>query len=66
METSGSVNDMLVTARPLRKRWEAPCIVLERSLEVAAQGGGPADPPAPGGPSGFLGPLGGPPSLPCS
>jgi hypothetical protein len=35
-----------------RKRWEAPSIVLERSLEVSAQGGPPS-----GAPSGFLGPL---------
>lgn len=41
--------------RPQRKRWEPPAIVLERSLEVSAQGG----PPQPGfGPQGFLGPLG--------
>ncbi len=38
-----------------RKRWEPPAIVLERSLEVSAQGG----PPQPGfAPQGFLGPLG--------
>jgi hypothetical protein len=44
------------TARSARKRWEAPTIVLERVLEVAAQDGlPPADPNAV--PSGFLGPL---------
>jgi hypothetical protein len=37
-----------------RKRWEEPAIVLERSLEVSAQGGPPS---APGAPNGFLGPL---------
>jgi hypothetical protein len=36
----------------LRKRWEVPSIVLERSLEVSAQGGPPG-----GAPKGFLGPL---------
>lgn len=40
-----------------RKRWEAPCIVLERSLEVSAQGGPPTG--AQGGvTNGFIGPLG--------
>lgn len=39
-----------------RKHWEAPAIVLERSLEVSAQGGPPSGPV--GAPSGFLGPLG--------
>ncbi len=38
------------------KVWEEPAIVLERSLEAAAQGGPPS---APGGaPQGYLGPLG--------
>lgn len=35
-----------------RKGWEAPAIVLERTLEVAAQGSGPSNL------GGFLGPLG--------
>lgn len=39
--------------QPTRKAWQAPAIVLERSLEVAAQGGPPG-----GAPGGFLGPLG--------
>lgn len=44
-----------------RKRWDEPCIVLERSLLVSAQEGVTGAPPIPGapsGPSGFLGPLG--------
>jgi hypothetical protein len=45
------------TPQPSLKRWEAPAIVLERSLEVAAQGGPPQPYAAPNG-SGFLGPLG--------
>ncbi len=40
-----------------RKRWEAPCIVLERSLEVSAQGGPPTGGQG-GVPNGFIGPLG--------
>jgi len=39
-----------------RKPWEAPCIVLERSLEVSAQGSRPPG-SAPGKPFGFMGPL---------
>lgn len=35
-----------------RKAWETPRIVLERSLEVSAQGGPPG-----GAPNGFIGPL---------
>jgi len=46
----------------MRKRWEEPKVVLERSLLVSAQEGDPGAPPvapgAPVGPSGFLGPLG--------
>ena len=45
----------------LRKAWEAPRIVLERSLLVSAQEGDTGAPPIPGapvGPSGFMGPLG--------
>jgi hypothetical protein len=38
-----------------RKRWEEPCIVIERSLEVSAQGGRPGGPP--GQPFGYMGPL---------
>ena len=41
------------TSKPSRQRWQAPAIVLERSLEVSAQAGGP--PGAPYG--GFLAPL---------
>jgi hypothetical protein len=43
-------------ALPARQRWEAPAIVLERSLQVSAQDG----PPNPVGslPNGMLGPLG--------
>ncbi len=36
----------------VRKAWETPRIVLERSLEVSAQGGPPG-----GAPNGFIGPL---------
>lgn len=43
------------TTQPGRKPWQPPAIVLERSLEVSAQGGPPQGPMA--GPSGFLGPL---------
>jgi hypothetical protein len=42
-----------------RKHWEEPCIALERSLQVSAQGGPPSGAP-PGGPGpqfGFMGPL---------
>jgi hypothetical protein len=39
-------------SQPGRKRWEAPAIVLERSLEVSAQDGGPQ-----GVPNGFIAPL---------
>lgn len=45
------------TNLPGRKRWEAPAIVLERSLEVSAQGGPPTGIQG-GAPSGFIGPLG--------
>jgi hypothetical protein len=38
-----------------RQRWEAPAIVLERSLEVSAQDGPPSNPNL--APSGVLGPL---------
>jgi hypothetical protein len=41
------------TSQPSRKRWQAPAIVLERSLEVSAQGGGPQGVPN----GGFLAPL---------
>lgn len=43
------------TTQPGRKPWQAPAIVLERSLEVSAQGGPPKGPM--GAPGGFLGPL---------
>ena len=51
--------DALQTARKDKtKAWEEPAIVLERSLEVSAQGGGPAGPSNPfSARSGFLGPL---------
>ncbi len=39
-----------------RKPWRTPAIVLERSLEVAAQDGPPKGPMS--APGGFLGPLG--------
>lgn len=42
----------------LRKPWEEPAIVIERSLEIAAQGSGPAGSNPFGPPSGFIGPLG--------
>jgi len=42
------------TPQPSRKRWEAPAIVLERSLLVSAQSGTPQPFDAP---NGFLGPL---------
>jgi hypothetical protein len=45
-----------------RARWEEPRIVLERSLQVSAQGGPPGSPGRPNGapmqPFGLLGPLG--------
>jgi hypothetical protein len=41
---------------PARQRWEAPAIILERSLQVSAQDGPPN--PMGGPPSGLLGPLG--------
>ncbi|OQA45904.1 MAG: hypothetical protein BWY52_01074 [Chloroflexi bacterium ADurb.Bin325] len=41
------------SAPDARKAWESPCIVLERSLQVSAQGGPPG-----GAPNGFIGPLG--------
>lgn len=41
---------------PDRRPWQAPAIVLERSLAVSAQDGPPKGPM--GGPNGFLGPLG--------
>lgn len=53
-ETCKSAAD--TTAQPDRRPWEAPAIVLERALQVAAQEGAPpADPNA--APGGFLGPL---------
>ncbi len=46
------------TVRPDKgKLWNEPEIVLERSLVVAAQGGGPSGQPNGGPPSGFLAPL---------
>jgi hypothetical protein len=53
------MNDRQTFRLDKRKAWEEPEIVLERSLEVVAQGGGPPGQPQSGGPpSGFLGPLG--------
>lgn len=56
MTTTATVNNaQTAVQRPLRQPWHPPAIVLERSLEVSAQGG----PPQPGfSPQGFLGPLG--------
>jgi hypothetical protein len=50
-----TMSNPITSSQPSREQWEAPAIVLERSLEVSAQDGAP--PPAlPGG--GCLGPLG--------
>lgn len=49
-------HEINATAQPTRKAWQAPAIVLERSLEVVAQDGPPKGPMA--APGGFLGPLG--------
>lgn len=42
--------------QPARRRWQAPAVIFERSLEAAAQDGPPKGPM--GAPNGFLGPLG--------
>ncbi len=53
--TTDSDSRAMQVKRTERKPWQPPTIVLERPLEVSAQGG----PPQPGyGPQGFLGPLG--------
>ncbi len=51
--------DAYQTARKDKaKAWEEPAVVLERPLEVSAQGGGPAGPSNPFDTrSRFLGPL---------
>ena len=51
MEANG-LNTQGQVETAARKTWETPRIVLERSLEVSAQGG------PPGAPNGFIGPLG--------
>lgn len=56
MKTSITVNKTDAPTQPARKPWQTPAIVLERSLEVAAQDGPPKGPMA--APGGFLGPLG--------
>jgi hypothetical protein len=55
MITNSAVPGASATPLPVRKRWEAPAIVLERALQVAAQDGAPFDPNA--APKGFMGPL---------
>lgn len=52
--TTMTVDHDISAVAAARKQWEAPAIVLERSLEVSAQGRPPGDPPT----SGFVGPLG--------
>ena len=45
---NNSSSEQTVAEPAARKRWEEPCIVLERSLEVSAQGGPPGGaPPVP-------------------
>lgn len=51
MTTEISQSDASTALLSARQRWEAPAIVLERSLEVSAQDGSPT------GPDGLLGPL---------
>jgi hypothetical protein len=46
-----AMNNQVEPSAALRKPWEEPKIVLERSLFASAQGG------PPGSPQGFLGPL---------
>ncbi len=46
-----------IPAPPARERWEEPSIVLERSLQVSAQQGGPFDNPYGQPPAGLMGPL---------
>ncbi len=48
------MDDRQTVRHEKRKLWNEPEIVLERSLEAEAQGGGPSNPGSP--PSGFLGP----------
>jgi hypothetical protein len=55
MKTTSS--ESIVPEPKARKRWEEPCIVLERGLEVSAQGSPPGSNPFQP-PNGFLGPLG--------
>lgn len=57
MSTSLPVSDP--SALPAKKVWEDPCLTLERTLELRAQGGPfPGRPPEGGPYPGFLGPLG--------
>ena len=55
MTTVISQSDASTALLSARQRWEAPAIVLERSLEVSAQDGPPTDPNL--APYGVLGPL---------
>lgn len=55
MITVISQSDASTALLSTRQRWVAPAIVLERSLEVAAQDGPPPDPNL--APYGVLGPL---------
>ncbi len=56
MTITTTVRETYTPTQPARKAWQAPAIVLERSLEASAQGGPPQGPVI--GPNGFMGPLG--------
>ena len=59
MEDTSSLRRVEATLPPARKAWAEPAIVLERSLEVAAEGVPPAGRRgARVRSNGFLGPLG--------